>query len=118
MSKTFYVEPGEDWSLQLSAFDPDNDLQSIEIDFSGNTNDWLEFDQNSLTIYTLEDKSAQTLGSALITVVLVDAEENVSSYPVTLLVECSSGNRSELCYEAPEEDFTFTTGGSFSPTST
>lgn len=76
VSEAFILEPGEDWSLTLSASDADDDLATIDVDFSGSSSDWLIFDQESLTVYVAEDKAGQTLGSFLITIILEDYEGN------------------------------------------
>ena len=44
VGEPFVLEPGEEWSLALVATDVDEDLAEINVDFSGNSGDFLAFD--------------------------------------------------------------------------
>ena len=41
VSESFSLEAGEPWSLFLDATDPDNDLATIDVTFSGTSADWI-----------------------------------------------------------------------------
>lgn len=44
VSEGFNLEPGLPWDLTIAATDPDDDLATIDVEFSGTAADWLIFD--------------------------------------------------------------------------
>lgn len=44
VTESFSLEAGEPWELILDATDPDNDLATIDVTFSGTSADWIKFD--------------------------------------------------------------------------
>lgn len=116
VSESFSLEAGEPWSLFLDATDPDNDLATIDVTFSGTSADWIQFDQESLTVSTIDNLvGAQTLGTFQITVVLEDLTGKRTDTPVTLEVICPAGSEDPLCYVEPEisDDDVSTDDGEF-----
>ena len=107
MSVAFEVEAGAYWELVIDATDPDDDLATIDVTFSGTSADWIQFDQESLTISTIPELAGvQTLGTSSVTIVLEDLLGNQSQWPVTIQVYCPSGSDDPLCFVEPEEDDT------------
>ena len=47
ISESFPLEPGNFWSLEISATDVDDDLSNISVDFSSNSGDWLSYDSDA-----------------------------------------------------------------------
>ena len=47
ISESFRLEPGNFWSLEISATDVDDDLSNISLDFSSNSGDWLAYDSDA-----------------------------------------------------------------------
>lgn len=57
MSEAVLLDPGVAWSLTLDATDPDDDLATVDVEFTGSSSDWIEFEQSTLTIKTADDMS-------------------------------------------------------------
>ena len=107
MSETIFLEPGEQWSLTLAAEDPDNDLAEVQMTFSDSAEDWLDWNQSTLTVET-GNLDLQTLGTFTITVQLSDLEGKTSAYPIVIEVACGSNNISPLCAPEPTVEDTTT----------
>ena len=44
VSEAILLDPGVAWSLTLDATDPDDDLATVDVEFTGSSSDWIEFE--------------------------------------------------------------------------
>ena len=44
VSAPVLLDPGVAWSLTLDATDPDDDLATVDVEFTGSSSDWIEFE--------------------------------------------------------------------------
>ena len=93
--------------------DSDNDLQNIFLDFSDSAENWLEWDEATLTIRT-KDLDLQTLGTFVVNLRPMDTKGQFNTYPILIEVSCTPGNVLGLCApEAESGGFTTTDGTIF-----
>jgi len=82
----------------LQPFDVDGDLATVDVDYSGDSALWIEFDQRTLKIHTAKDLSGQKLGTYLVTVVLEDFDGRRAEFPIIIEVFCPDvGHDHPLC---------------------
>lgn len=55
LDEAISLMPGQEWELVLEPFDVDDDLATIDVEFSGESALWIEFDQATNTILTAND---------------------------------------------------------------
>lgn len=105
----FIIMPGDEWELQLEPYDVDGDLATVDIDYSGDSALWIEFDQRALKVHTAKDLTGQQLGTYLITIVLEDFDGRRAEFPIIVEVFCPDvGHDHPLCKSDEETQITST----------